>query len=74
MLMAMFVHETLNNTQQDPATTGTFFSWYDDLVVYAEAEGTATLVPRYEQKIRCTYMRCTLRSTAVDSTTGHGRR
>eukprot|EP00752_Nemacystus_decipiens_P003771 g3472.t1 len=30
---------------QDPATTGTFFSWYDDLVVYAEAEGTATLVP-----------------------------
>lgn len=34
-------------TYQEPATTGTFFSWYDDLVVYAEAEGTATLVPRY---------------------------
>lgn len=32
---------------QDPATSGTFFSWFDDLIVYAEAEGTATLVPRY---------------------------
>eukprot|EP00903_Cladosiphon_okamuranus_P017671 g16272.t1 len=30
---------------QDPATTVTYSSWYDDLVVYAEAEGTATLVP-----------------------------
>ncbi|CAN0219603.1 unnamed protein product [Pylaiella littoralis] len=30
---------------QDPATSGTFFSWFDDLIVYAEAEGVATLVP-----------------------------
>ncbi|CAM9219494.1 unnamed protein product [Ectocarpus sp. 6 AP-2014] len=30
---------------KDPATSGTFFSWFDDLIVYAEAEGTATLVP-----------------------------
>eukprot|EP00752_Nemacystus_decipiens_P002680 g2506.t1 len=29
---------------QEPATTGTFFSWFDDLIVYAEADGTATLV------------------------------
>eukprot|EP00903_Cladosiphon_okamuranus_P007237 g7024.t1 len=29
---------------QEPATTGTFFSWFDDLIFYAEAEGTATLV------------------------------
>ncbi|CAM9133803.1 unnamed protein product, partial [Hapterophycus canaliculatus] len=30
---------------QDPATSGTFFSWFDDLIVYAEVEGVATLVP-----------------------------
>ncbi|CAM9570116.1 unnamed protein product, partial [Laminaria digitata] len=28
---------------QDPTTSGTFFSWFDDLVVYAEDQGTATL-------------------------------
>lgn len=32
---------------QDPATSGTFFSWFDDLIVYAEAEGTAALVERW---------------------------
>eukprot|EP00904_Undaria_pinnatifida_P001827 jgi/Undpi1/11645/HiC_scaffold_36.g13940.m1 len=29
---------------QDPTTSGTFFSWFDDLVIYAQDQSNATLV------------------------------
>ncbi|CAM9743297.1 unnamed protein product, partial [Sphacelaria rigidula] len=31
---------------QEPTTSGTFFSWFDELVDYADTEGTATLGTR----------------------------